>query len=325
MVEKVERGQTEKIRVRHPFYLSYHSTFRTLFPEINFKIQTPLTIKQAYQHFCESTQRIYPLRETLSMARIVFEDEFQITNFEREGAFTETEQNRLMEIQERIANNEPLQYILGQADFYGLKFKVNPKVLIPRPETEELVHWVLEHARVLAFNSVVKILDIGTGSGCIPIVLKKQLPNLDVYASDISLDALHVARWNAKQNGVSIEFLENDILKPENWVQLGHFDLIVSNPPYIPYSEQELMPLHVKAFEPELALFISNEDPLIFYKRISRFASQHLNEKGKLFFETNEFNAAKVVRIVKDAGFKKVELIQDLNGKDRMVLGSGPE
>jgi release factor glutamine methyltransferase len=280
-----------------------------------------LTIKQAYQQFCELTQKVYPLRETLSMARIVFEDEFGITNFEREGDFSSEETNRLEAIQVRIANNEPLQYILGQADFYGLKFRVNENVLIPRPETEELVYLVLDYAKLLQANPAIRVLDIGTGSGCIPVTLKKKLPILEVHASDISKDALEVARWNAKQNGVNVEFFENDILNIEYWDQFGNYDIIISNPPYIPLKEEVLMPLNVKDFEPEIALFVSDDKPLVFYKAISKFASRHLNNDGKLFFETNEFNAEEVVGIVKSAGFKKVKLIQDLNGKNRMVLG----
>ncbi|MFT5385886.1 MAG: release factor glutamine methyltransferase [Saprospiraceae bacterium] len=285
------------------------------------KKEVTLTIKQAYQQFCESTQKIYSLRETLSMARIVFEDEFRITNFEREGVFSSEEKQRLTAIQTRIANHEPLQYILGQADFYGLKFKVDNSVLIPRPETEELVHWVLEHASLSFLNPALKVLDIGTGSGCIPVTLKKQSPILEVHATDFSADVLAIAQWNAKQNGVDIDFFENDILNKESWGQLGNYDFIISNPPYIPQQEEELMPLNVKAFEPKIALFVSDDDPLIFYKTITKFAATYLNEKGKLFFETNEFNAKEVVLMVETEGFEKVELIQDLNGKDRMVVG----
>ncbi len=279
-----------------------------------------MTIKQAYQSFCESTQKIYPLREALCMARIVFEDEFHITNFEKIGTFSTQEVQRLKAIQNRIANHEPLQYILGQADFYGLKFYVDKNVLIPRPETEELVHLVLEHAKLSIFNPKIKVLDIGTGSACIPITLKKKMPILEVYASDISKAALDVAQKNAKFNGVNIEFLENDILKEENWGQFGKYDIIISNPPYIPHAEASIMPINVKAFEPEIALFVDNENSTIFYEAIAKFAQLHLNEKGKLFFETNEFNANDVVKIVGDEGFKKVELIKDLNGKDRMVF-----
>lgn len=280
-----------------------------------------LTIQQAYQQFCESTQKVYSPRETLSMAKIVFEDEFGITNFERQDIFTSEETQRLKAIQIRIAKQEPLQYILGQADFYGLKFKVDKSVLIPRPETEELVHWVLEHAKRSFLDTSIKVLDVGTGSGCIPVTLKKQLPVLEVHATDISAEALAIARYNAVQNEVMVEFFENDILNKESWGQFGNYDIIISNPPYIPYQEEELMPLHVKDFEPGIALFVPDSDPLVFYETIAKFASGHLREKGKLFFETNEFNAKEVVRILEKEGFEKVELMQDLSGKDRMVLG----
>ena len=284
-------------------------------------IEGTLTIKQAYQQFCESTNQIYGLRESLSMARIVFEDEFGITNFERVGDLSKEQSIRLLEIQRRLSNHEPLQYILGEADFYGLKFKVDANVLVPRPETEELVYWILEHARLSVYNQNLSVLDIGTGSGCIAVTLKKELPSLDVQATDISGKALVVAQKNATINKVSVFFKENDILNTKGWDQLESYDVIVSNPPYIPVQEKSLMPENVKTFEPQEALFVSDDQPLIFYSTIAKFASAHLNQGGKLFFELNEFNAEQVVQILEKEGFEKVELKQDLNGKDRMALG----
>lgn len=280
-----------------------------------------MIIKEAYQKFCTATQAVYPIRETLSMARIVFEDEFGITNFDRNEALSEEQQDRLRQIQDRLARHEPLQYILGQADFYGLKFKVDPSVLIPRPETEELVYWILEYARASAFNAANMVLDIGTGSACIPITLKKELPVLEVHATDISSKALEVAQWNARANNTSVFFKEHDILNESSWGQIGQYNIIVSNPPYIPEEEKRLMPENVKAFEPHLALFVDNADALVFYRKISDFAQQHLEEQGLLFFEVNEFNAKEVVPTMEKAGFVQVELKQDLSGKDRMVMG----
>jgi len=280
-----------------------------------------LTIKEAYHQFCTATQAAYPIRETLSMARIIFEDEFGVTNFDRIGAFSEEQQDRLQHIQGRLLQQEPLQYILEQADFYGLKFKVSPAVLIPRPETEELVYWILGHARLSVYNPALKVLDIGTGSGCIPITLKKELPILEVHATDISNKVLEVAQWNARANNTSVYFKEHDILKEEVWGQIEQYDIIVSNPPYIPNAEKALMPDNVKDFEPHLALFVSDDDALVFYRTITKFALQHLQDKGMLFFEVNEFNAKEVVQMMEESGFVQVELKQDLSGKDRMVLG----
>ncbi len=281
-----------------------------------------MIIKQAYQHFCKAVERRYGLREALSMARIVFEDAFGITNFERKDELSRTQSKRLEEIIRRLTDdNEPVQYILEQADFYGLKFKVSPSVLIPRPETEELVYWILEQAKLEGYNKVLKVLDIGTGSGCIPVTLAYKNSALEVHATDISTEALVIAKQNASLNKVNVQYFENDILEQEHWDDFEYYDYIISNPPYIPYEEEHLMPLNVKAYEPHQALFVPNESPLIFYETIARFARQQLNDKGRIFFETNEFNAEKVAQMLERNNFRNVELKQDLSGKDRMVTG----
>jgi len=278
-----------------------------------------LTIKQAYQQFCTELQKIYPLRETLSMARIVFEDEFGVTNFERVSTLEKAQMDRLSEISDRLLKQEPLQYILGQADFYGLKFMVNENVLIPRPETEELVYWILEDLKVSPLTAPIRLLDIGTGSGCIAITLKKKAPDLSVDALDYSKKALEVAKVNAAKNEVFLNFIEADILKKEDWIA-KQYSIIISNPPYIPNSEKDLMPLNVKEFEPGMALFVADDDPLIFYRTITQFAKKNLAKNGKLFFEMNEFNAAKVHQILEQEGFGNIEIKKDLSGKDRMIM-----
>lgn len=256
------------------------------------------------------------------MARIVFEDAFGITNFERKDELSRSQAKRLEEIIRRLTDdNEPVQYILGQADFYGLKFHVTPSVLIPRPETEELVYWILEQARLEGYNKSLKVLDIGTGSGCIPVTLAQKNESLEVHATDISADALTIAKQNATLNKVNVQFFENDILEQEHWDDFEHYDYIISNPPYIPYEEEHLMPLNVKAYEPHQALFVPNESPLIFYETIARFAKVRLNEHGRIFFETNEFNAKEVAQMLEKNKFRNIELRQDLSGKDRMVTG----
>jgi len=278
-----------------------------------------LTIKQAYQQFCTEIQKVYPLRETLSMARIVFEDEFGVTNFERVSTLEKAQMDRLSEISDRLLKQEPLQYILGQADFYGLKFMVNENVLIPRPETEELVYWILEDLKVSPLTAPIRLLDIGTGSGCIAITLKKKAPDLSVDALDYSKKALEVAKVNAAKNEVFLNFIEADILKKEDWIA-KQYSIIISNPPYIPNSEKDLMPLNVKEFEPGMALFVADDDPLIFYRTVTQFAKQNLAKNGKLFFEMNEFNAAKVHQILEQEGFGNIEIKKDLSGKDRMIM-----
>lgn len=273
------------------------------------------TIRQAHQQFVQQLTPFQGEREARSIARIVFEDAFRLFDYQSEQPFLAIDE--LQAIQKRLVNNEPVQYILGQADFYGLKFKVTPDVLIPRPETEELVYWVLESIQ----KSNLKLVDIGTGSGCIPITLKKKLPNAEVLGLDVSQAALKIAQANAVLNQVDVTFQAVDILKEKGWQALPYFDVIISNPPYIPYEEIGLMPKQVTDFEPNLALFVDDKAPLIFYQKIAQFAQQKLTPNGQLFFECNEFNAKEVVLILKQLGFSKVELAKDMEGKERMVRG----
>ncbi len=273
------------------------------------------TIQTAFQQFVQSLSTLHGEREAKSLARIVFEDVFRIYDDHSPKKFTYTQE--LERIQKRLLQHEPIQYILGQADFYGLKFKVNPNVLIPRPETEELVCWVLE----IVANQKISLLDIGTGSGCIPITLKKKLPKAVIWGLDINPAALKIAKENAILNAVDVPFLKGDILNENFWKSLPCFDIIISNPPYIPLSEATLMPRQVKDFEPSLALFVQQNDPLIFYKKIAAFATKKLNKNGQLFFETNEFNGQEVYKLLRQEGFEKVVLKKDMSGKDRMVKG----
>lgn len=274
-----------------------------------------LTIEQAYQQFIQHLSTFQEEREAKSIARIVFEDAFHLFDYQSTQSFLHID--KLNTIQTRLTKNEPVQYILGQADFYGLKFKVTLGVLIPRPETEELVYWILETVK----DSALRIVDIGTGSGCIPITLKKKMPSAEITGLDVSKAALKIAQENAELNQVAVTFQEVDILQEKDWLQLPHFDIIISNPPYIPYAEIGLMPKQVTDFEPNLALFVENHEPLIFYQKIAQFASQKLNKGGQLFFECNEFNAKEVVLILKELRFTQVELQKDMEGKKRMVRG----
>lgn len=209
----------------------------------------------------------------------------------------------------RLQNFEPLQYILGECEFYGLSLKVSPSCLIPRPETEELVHWILQH-------NFTKALDIGTGSACIPIALARH-KEAQITALDISSDALSIARENAKKNTVDIHFIEHNIF---NDIDLKtSFDLIVSNPPYVLESEKTLMNNNVLDYEPHLALFVSDNDALIYYKRIIDFSKVHLQKDGLLFLEINEQKSVEIRELLESNGFENVLIKKDMQGKNRMV------
>jgi len=279
-----------------------------------------MMITNAYQNFVISLTSLYDESEANSIARIVFEDVFSIYNFNKKEALTDIQEKELKQIENRLLKQEPIQYILGQADFYGLKFKVDERVLIPRQETEELVHWILKDCK--KNRGDISILDIGTGSGCIPITIKKNLDRAIVTAIDISEKALTLATENSQLNEVNIDFKKIDILNEEEWEELEQFDIVVSNPPYIPHREANLMPERVKSFEPHLALFVENEEALIFYKKIAEFTLQHLKKEGRLYFETNEHNAEKVLTMMQQSGFEDVILRKDIDGKDRMISGT---
>ena len=275
-----------------------------------------MTIENAHDNLIKSLTPIFEKGEATQMARIVFEDAFSITNFSRQDELTEHQIEKLKEIQKRLLAKEPIQYIVGMTYFYDLKFKVGSAVLIPRPETEELVHWILEDQPK---DLNLRILDIGTGSGCIPITLKSKAPNFQVAAIDVSSAALSLAEENGTLNQVEVDFINLDILKKENWQTLPSYEVIVSNPPYIPFSEKELMSTNVLDHEPEIALFVTNEDPLIFYRTIIEFGKEHLVNGGWLYFETNEYNATEVEALFFKAGFFDIEKQKDLQGKERMV------
>ncbi len=215
---------------------------------------------------------------------------------------------------ERLLHHEPVQYIIGKKEFYGRSFKVNQNVLIPRPETEELVEWIITDTKEL--KDEVKILDIGTGSGCIAISLAKELPEANVSAFDISNDALKVAKENAKNNNASVIYKQLDILKTENLE--SKFDIIVSNPPYVRILEKKRMQKNVLNHEPETALYVEDNDALIFYKKITSLAASSLVEGGKLYFEINQYLAESTKSLVEEFGFE-AELKKDIFGNYRML------
>ncbi len=273
-------------------------------------------------HLVKKLEKLYTHNEAKSIARIVMEDVFRFYHFQDDRPILEEEEKLFHPIQTRLLKGEPVQYVIGASDFYNIRVKVTPDVLIPRQETEELVHLILQLLKKNPERQFSKVLDIGTGSGCIAISLKKAMPDLEITALDVSQKALEIAKQNALSNETEVNFLTFDILQKENWDQLPKFDIIVSNPPYIPKDEIHLMDQHVLDYEPQKALFVDDSDPLLFYKKISLFGLAHLQKEGVLYFESNAFNADDVVKFMEEIGYKEVIKRKDLNGNDRMISGS---
>ena len=215
----------------------------------------------------------------------------------------------------QLIEQKPIQYILGETEFYGLPFYVNENTLIPRPETEELVEWIIKD---LKFKNL-KILDIGTGSGCIAISLAKNLPDALVFAIDVSEKALATAKKNAERNEVKVTFIEKNILETENLNQ--QFDIIVSNPPYVRNLEKQEIHKNVLDYEPHLALFVDDNDPLVFYRKITELALKNLSKSGQLYFEINQYLGKEMVELLEKYHFKNIEIKKDIYGNDRMTRG----
>ena len=259
--------------------------------------------------------------EATSVARLVLEDVFTWRRGSPPRTLDPDEQLLAWTTINRLKAREPVQYVTGIADFYGLQLRVTPDVLIPRPETEDLVEWILEEN---PRDEDLNVLDIGTGSGCIPLALKARRPHWKCTGVDVSPAALEVARDNAAELQLDVTFEYYDALAPTDNGQprTESLDLIVSNPPYILPSEKDRMGASVLAHEPALALFVPEDDPLVFYRRIAESASESLTTGGKLYFETNEFNNDEVVLLLKSTGYADVEARKDLGGKWRRVRGS---
>ncbi|MBC3848038.1 peptide chain release factor N(5)-glutamine methyltransferase [Winogradskyella echinorum] len=248
---------------------------------------------------------------------------FQLT-LQPEFTLNKSETNTFFKVLEDLTQQKPIQYILGETEFYGLPFKVNESVLIPRPETEELVDLIIRSHSELSEESQPKILDIGTGSGCVAISLAKYIPDAKVYALDVSDKALEVAKQNAKLNKVEVTFIEADILNKTSLdlvFEYLEFNTIVSNPPYVRNLEKAEIKPNVLDNEPHLALFVEDDNPLQFYKAITNFAVNNLKLKGELFFEINQYLGNDTKQLLVDANFEAIELLKDLNGNDRMLKG----
>lgn len=309
-----------------------------------------MTITEGYQFIRNSITRIYDLRESGNIAALVIEKITGMRNadriFKKEQELSSSQEALLKQYVSLLLTQMPVQYVLEEAWFYGMPFYVDENVLIPRPETEELVDWIIRDERLGAEQCKIPtyagtrreasdneqkkeadqhgesyslILDIGTGSGCIAIALKKNLPNTNVYAIDISEEALFVAQKNAGIRQTPIQFLNLDILNPAQSEMLPLFNIIISNPPYIPLNNKFEMNKNVTHFEPHTALFVKDEDPLLFYTTIAHFSLTHLKKKGRVYLEIHESMGEKVRQIFAQHGFEQTIVRKDMQGKDRMI------
>ena len=282
-----------------------------------------MILKEFKLFFNEALSAIYPKTEIDSFFFILMEEKLKLQRIDTvlKPDFLITKKNLidLKTIVKRLQKEEPIQYIIGSTEFYGLPFLVDKNTLIPRTETEELVAWVLDEIKVLTNNKITElsILDIGTGTGCIPISLAKNLTSLNISAIDISPEALLIAKQNAILNKVTIEFIELDILNTESLPQ--EYDVIISNPPYVRELEKEEIKNNVLENEPHLALFVADENPLIFYNKIADLAKQQLSKNGMLFFEINQYLGKETINMLVKKGFKNIQLKKDLFGNDRMI------
>lgn len=307
-----------------------------------------MKIKQYKTHFIQALLSIYDLGEAESFFYLILEEKQQLKRIDLalnpDLTFSNAEIQLWNSILEQLQKEIPIQYLLGKTSFYGLDFEVNENVLIPRSETEELVEWIIQSQKVevrsgkLEMGSgklgeeqsaklereqqirKINILDIGTGSGCIAIALAKNLPNAEVFAVDVSEKALATAEKNAIINEVNVTFLKKNILETDDLEQ--QFDLIVSNPPYVRELEKKEIKKNVLDYEPHLALFVADNDALVFYRKIAELAQKNLSPKGQLFFEINQYLGKEMMELLEKMNFKNIELRQDIYGNDRMIRGT---
>lgn len=280
-----------------------------------------MLLKDYRSQFIERLTPLYDAMEAESIFYIVLEelkgwkrvDLAMNANAVMDNAETDMWNNILVQLEQQ----KPVQYVFGKAFFYGLEFFVDKNTLIPRPETEELVEWIIKENNT---KGKIKILDIGTGSGCIAVSLAKNLPLADVYALDVSEGALAVAKKNAEYNNVKVTFLLEDILKTQSLNQT--FDVIVSNPPYVRNLEKTEINKNVLEYEPHLALFVEDNDPLLFYRKIAMLAKSSLNQNGKLYFEINQYLGNETAEMLEELQYKQITLKKDIYGNDRMIACS---
>jgi len=286
-----------------------------------------MLLKDIEHIFYKELNVLYPKQEIKNFFFMCCESFYNISRLQlalnTEISITKEEQTPIFDALHRLKQQQPIQYILGETEFYGLPFKVNKNTLIPRPETEELVSLIINDVTSSAVEKSHSILDIGTGSGCIAISLAKNLPEVNISALDVSVKALKVAKENAVLNGVDVTFIEDSILEICHSALDAEstFDIIVSNPPYVRNLEKEQMKDNVLNNEPHLALFVEDDSPLIFYKAIIGFAVNNLKPKGTLYFEINEYLGLEMINLLEGNGFENIELIKDMFGKDRIIKG----
>jgi len=280
-----------------------------------------MKIKEYRTQFIQTLTPMYGEGEAESFFYLILEEKQKLKRIDLalqpDLVFSEDEIVVWNSILEQLKLEIPIQYLLGKTSFYGLDFEVNSTVLIPRPETEELVDWIIQSQKSKVESQKIKILDIGTGSGCIAISLAKNLPNAQVFALDVSEKALATAKRNANLNDVNVTFLHQSILETEDLEQ--EFDIIVSNPPYVRNLEKEEIKKNVLDNEPHLALFVEDNDALIFYRKIAELAQKNLTSSGQLYFEINQYLGKEMVELLEKMNFKNIELRKDIYGNDRMM------
>ena len=289
-----------------------------------------MNIKKFRDYFNKTLKKLYPTSEIDTFLFLLLEE---YLNFKRIDIVLKSnfeispEDLILLRSSTKLLEQEiPIQYILGKTEFYGFPFILNEHVLIPRPETEELISSIIENVlKTRSFHTnanekQLKILDIGTGSGCIQISLKKSLPFAEITAIDVSNEALTIAKKNAVLNKVDINLTQQDILNTTSLNQL--YDVIVSNPPYVRESEKKEIKNNVLNNEPHMALFVEDNNPLVFYNKIAELAKNHLSENGTLFFEINQYLGKETVELIKLKGFNKIQLKKDIFGRDRIIIAS---
>ncbi|KAF2332451.1 peptide chain release factor N(5)-glutamine methyltransferase [Flavobacterium daemonense] len=280
-----------------------------------------MKIKQYRTQFIKELSPFYDAYEAESFFYLILEDKHKLRQIDlalnHELNFCEKDFVVWDMLLDQLKKEVPIQYLLGKTSFYGLDFEVNENVLIPRPETEELVEWIINENKKADKSKELKILDIGTGSGCIAISLAKNLPNAKVYAIDVSKKALDTAKRNAINNKVEVTFMLKNILELD--ILKSDYDIIVSNPPYVRNLEKVEIKKNVLDFEPHLALFVDDNDALIFYRKIAELAQKNLLEKGQLYFEINQYLGKEMIELLEKMNFKNIELRKDIYDNDRMI------
>ena len=281
-------------------------------------LQNRATLKQIRFHLLSELRQIYTENESDSIVRLVMEHlgyPLSVSLREPDLVPDPPLTARINAFVADIRSGLPIQYVLGQTHFCDLNIKVDKRVLIPRPETEEMV----EHIKARTKEPIQKIIDLGTGSGCIALALKKYFPDAEVWGADHSQEALAVARENGRENSLQLSWVKLDLLNPHILEESIRFDLVVSNPPYVMNSEREMMASNVLDFEPESALFVEDKDPLIFYRAIAAFCKNYLADKGEIWVEINEQFGKECAKLFEKEGFSKVRVIKDIHDKDRYI------